>query len=91
MAPPRLRPLVGLLATVLIGSVAAAPAALTCVGNADNGKQYTAASGATYEVVCAVDFVGGDLGGVRADSLTACIDLCDASVSARHDGKLVLI
>lgn len=52
----------------------AGPAGVTCVNNANDQGIYTGASGATYQVLCGVDYAGSDLSATSTDTFAGCID-----------------
>lgn len=65
--------------------------ALTCEGNADDGKVYTAADGDTYAIECFNDYFGGDMGSGSGYTFEGCIEQCNTlaeciDVSYLHDG-----
>jgi len=49
----------------------------TCVAAASDGETYMAASGATFQIICGVDYYGGDMGAVATANFQLCIDACD--------------
>ena len=48
----------------------------SCVNNQSNGQQYTATSGAVFDIICGVDYYGGDLKSLNAATFGACIEAC---------------
>ncbi|OJD29358.1 kelch domain-containing protein [Diplodia corticola] len=56
-------------------SGASTSTALSCENNRSNGAQYTTSKGA-FQVVCGVDYAGGDLSSSHVASFEACIDDC---------------
>ena len=64
----------------LPGSLAAAgPAEVTCVGKASDQATYTGASGATYKILCGIDYSGSDLSATQTPTFAGCIDACDST------------
>ena len=64
----------------LPGSLAAAgPADVTCVGKASDQATYLGASGATYKILCGIDYSGSDLSATQAPTFAGCIDACDST------------
>lgn len=53
------------------------PADVTCADNASDQAVYAGASGATYQIMCGVDYGGGDLLGTTTDTFEDCIAACD--------------
>ncbi|MCJ1332648.1 hypothetical protein MMC10_009341, partial [Thelotrema lepadinum] len=51
----------------------------TCVNDQSNGQQYTATSGAIFDIICGVDYYGGDLTSLGADTFGSCIEACTAN------------
>ncbi|KFY85691.1 hypothetical protein V500_08192 [Pseudogymnoascus sp. VKM F-4518 (FW-2643)] len=64
-----------LLGLVLSGAITVN--ALTCEGNADDGKVYTAADGNTYAIECFNDYFGGDVGSGTGYTFEECIAHCN--------------
>ena len=53
---------------------------LSCLNPEDNGKTYTAKNGGQYKVECGLDYAGGDLQRVDAETtFQSCMDACDAT------------
>ncbi len=70
-----------LLLSLASASVAFA-APLDCSSNQSNNTIYTSPAGASYDIICSVDYAGGDVaaqGGVA--TFEDCIDLCDAQAT----------
>lgn len=64
---------------MLVGSVIAAPApGVTCDGNLSNGTVYVGAH-ASWDIICAVDYGGGDMASHGVSSFEECIILCDTT------------
>jgi len=51
--------------------------ALSCDGNADDGKVYTAADGDAYVIECFIDYLGGDMGAATGYTFEKCIEECN--------------
>ena len=60
-----------------IASSTASSKPLSCENNASNYVKYTTAKNGLYQVMCGVDYGGGDLLGTTTDSFEACIAACD--------------
>ena len=52
---------------------------VSCVNNLSNGQQYTASSGAVFDIICGVDYYGGDLKMLDTATFTSCIEACAAN------------
>ncbi|OCK78534.1 hypothetical protein K432DRAFT_356620 [Lepidopterella palustris CBS 459.81] len=63
-------------ATKFINGVEDTP--ITCDNNHSNGIIYQAAN-AQYEIMCGVDFFGGDMSSIQTDIFEDCIKACDAT------------
>ena len=55
------------------------PADVTCADNASDQAIYTGASGATYQILCGVDYAGSDLPATTTATFAGCIDACDST------------
>ena len=68
-------------ASTTVASAAASATAsskpLSCENNASNYVKYTTAKNGLYQVMCGVDYGGGDLAGVTTASFEDCIAACD--------------
>ena len=67
------------LAVLGLAGLPAALADLTCTDNASDQAIYTGASGATYQILCGVDYAGHDLPATTAATFADCIEACDAT------------
>jgi hypothetical protein len=62
----------------LFASIRAATADVpTCEGNQSNGTTLTTAAGGTFDLLCGIDFFGGDLDSAAGVTFQQCIDRCD--------------
>lgn len=52
---------------------------LTCVGKASHQATYTSVSGAVFQVLCGVDYAGGDIAAADKATFAECIDACATS------------
>lgn len=68
------------LAGLSVALAGAGPADVTCVDKASDQVIYTGASGATYQIMCGVDYAGSDLPATSATTFAGCIDACDSTV-----------
>ncbi len=50
---------------------------LSCENNASNYVKYTTSKNAVYQVMCGVDYGGGDLAGITTATFEDCIAACD--------------
>lgn len=46
---------------------------VTCVDGLSNGTRYEAVGGGVFEVLCGIDYAGGDLGGSVEESFAGCV------------------
>jgi hypothetical protein len=46
---------------------------VTCVGNKSNGTIYDAENGGSFQVLCGIDYAGGDLSATSESSFSACV------------------
>jgi hypothetical protein len=63
-----------------LASASVAFGALDCTNGASNNSVYVTTSGVSYDILCQVDYAGGDVaaqGGLA--SFEECIELCDAT------------
>lgn len=58
---------------------AGASTRLTCVDKKSDKTTYTSSTGATFEILCGVDYAGGDVGATSTATFEACIDACAAT------------
>ena len=58
-------------------SATATSTPLSCENNASNYVKYTTSKNGLYQVMCGVDYGGGDLAGVTTASFEDCIAACD--------------
>ena len=68
-------------ALLLAVGVSAAPTlttAVTCENNASNATVYTAQN-AQFDILCGVDYAGGDMGAQGVSTFVECITLCDST------------
>jgi hypothetical protein len=65
-------------AALLLATQACAQEPPSCTGNRSNGTVYVA-DNASWDIVCAVDYAGGDMKAAGVTSFKACIDLCDST------------
>ncbi len=67
-------------ALLLAAGVSAAPSltAVTCENNASNATVYTAQN-AQFDILCGVDYAGGDMGAQGVSTFAECITLCDST------------
>ncbi|KAK0664545.1 hypothetical protein QBC41DRAFT_380293 [Cercophora samala] len=54
-------------------------APLTCAGGQASTPTHTASEGRTYEILCGVDFGGGDIGASSQATLNSCLAACDST------------
>ncbi len=68
----------GVLATATsTGSPTPSSTALSCNNNASNNVEYATSKNGLYQIMCGVDYGGGDLLGTTADTFEDCIAACD--------------
>ncbi|KAG7286321.1 hypothetical protein NEMBOFW57_008630 [Staphylotrichum longicolle] len=68
-------------ALLLAAGVSAAPSpgtAVTCENNASNNTVYTAQN-AQFDILCGIDYSGGDMGAERVSTFAECITRCDST------------
>ncbi|GAB1319992.1 hypothetical protein MFIFM68171_10202 [Madurella fahalii] len=49
---------------------------LTCVGGASDQSTYTSVSGTVFQILCGIDYAGGDIAGTDKTTFAECIDAC---------------
>ncbi|KAK4117946.1 hypothetical protein N657DRAFT_584520, partial [Parathielavia appendiculata] len=59
-------------------SAAPAPGEVSCENNASNGSVYTAQN-AQFDILCGVDYAGGDMAAQGVATFAECITLCDST------------
>lgn len=65
---------VSALAFLSFSGAKADPEQLTCVDNQDDGTQYTSATGEQYDILCGLDYNGGDIASTHGVSFEQCIE-----------------
>lgn len=54
-------------------------AALSCNGQASDGKIYQSAKGSQFKVICGKEYFGGDLAAANTATFEACVETCDTT------------
>lgn len=75
---------------ILASAETAANNRISCVNNKSDGTVYTAPSGAQFTIECGVDYFGGDMGNLYAETMEICLDACDDAsgcVDVAYAGK----
>ncbi|KAK0739721.1 hypothetical protein B0T21DRAFT_410054 [Apiosordaria backusii] len=57
---------------------------VTCLNNRSNGTIYDAENGGSYQVLCGIDYAGGDIGATSEPTFSACMDACDEDPRCNH-------
>ncbi|KAK4182333.1 hypothetical protein QBC35DRAFT_396162 [Podospora australis] len=68
----------GLLLAVGASAAPTAVPTVTCENNASDGTVFTAQN-AEFDIICGVDYAGGDMGAQGVATFAECITLCDTT------------